>query len=126
MRMPPIYQDWRHCIYPLSFIAQHTFQHSRRSVPFIHFVYHTVRIYKGGHWGQCLWAPRSGNPRCKCATCKCGLSHYHISGTIGTQCRVAFLLIRILFIYDSHFLYFLDKCLVLNKILEPAIFIFKN
>ena len=33
--------------------------------------------------------------------------------------------IRVLFIYDSRFYYFLDKSLVLNKILEPAIFIFK-
>ena len=31
----------------------------------------------------------------------------------------------VLFICDAQFCYFLDKCVVLNKIIEPAIFIRK-
>ena len=38
---------------------------------------------------------------------------------------MTFFLIRILFIHYAQFQYYLDKCGVLNKILEPGIFIFK-
>ena len=47
------------------------------------------------------------------------------ASTLPMRCRVAFFLIRVLFIYDAHLYYYLHKCGVLNEIIEPAIFVFK-
>ena len=46
-------------------------------------------------------------------------------GDMWQRCGVVFIIFfRVLFICDANFNYFLDKCGVLNEILEPAIFIF--
>ena len=41
------------------------------------------------------------------------------------RCGVVFFYFRVLFICDANFNYVLDKCRVLNEIIEPAIVIFK-